>query len=216
MEGIGTFFLTFSMVLATNNGDISLMAPLITGLTLTAMIYSGAHISGAHFNPAVTLAMLMRGKMERNELFITLWRRSRARCWPQFWADSCFVAATAPIRTCTCTKTRFARYWRNSPAHLPGFTWRSTRHNGENTAGKCVFRIGHRLCGSGHDIPAGRYFGRFIQPGDRAGRHRDRHVESGRYPHLWSETYRCGGGGYGNEPLMRHPFLKPRNGASFF
>lgn len=68
-EGIGTFFLVFGYVLATNNGDIALMAPLVTGLALTAMTYAGAHVSGAHFNPAVTLAALMRGRMERNEAF---------------------------------------------------------------------------------------------------------------------------------------------------
>lgn len=68
-EGIGTFFLMFSTVMATNIGDIAIMAPLIIGLTLAAMIYASEHISGAHFNPAVTLAMLMRGKLARNEAF---------------------------------------------------------------------------------------------------------------------------------------------------
>ena len=40
------------------------MALLIAiGSVLMVMIYAGGHISGAHYNPAVTLAVLMRGKI---------------------------------------------------------------------------------------------------------------------------------------------------------
>jgi len=63
-EGIGTFFLVLTLVLTNNNGAGAL-APLAVGSILIAMIYAGSHISGAHFNPAVSLAMLMRGKIDR-------------------------------------------------------------------------------------------------------------------------------------------------------
>ena len=39
------------------------MAPLAIGATLMVMIYAGGHISGGHYNPAVTLAVLIRGRI---------------------------------------------------------------------------------------------------------------------------------------------------------
>jgi len=61
-EFIGTFFLVFAigMVVLKGKGDF---APLAIGATLMVMIYAGGHISGAHYNPAVTLAILIRGKI---------------------------------------------------------------------------------------------------------------------------------------------------------
>ncbi len=68
-EGIGTFFLMLTTVLASSNIDVAAAAPLAIGATLTMMVYAGAHISGAHFNPAVTLSSLMRGKIDRTDAF---------------------------------------------------------------------------------------------------------------------------------------------------
>ena len=61
-EFIGTFFLVFAIVTAVLGG--SPLAPLAIGVTLTAMIFAGGHISGAHYNPAVTLAVWIRGKID--------------------------------------------------------------------------------------------------------------------------------------------------------
>jgi aquaporin Z len=63
VELIGTFFLMFTigrMVLGANGGGD--MAPLAIGSALMVMIYAGGHISGGHYNPAVTLAVFLRGK----------------------------------------------------------------------------------------------------------------------------------------------------------
>jgi aquaporin Z len=56
-EFIGTFFLVIviGMDIIGGRGDLS---PLAIGSVLMCMIFAGAHISGAHYNPAVTLAVL--------------------------------------------------------------------------------------------------------------------------------------------------------------
>jgi len=62
VEFIGTFFLVITVVLAVN-GTAGNMAPIAIGSILMVMIYSGGHISGGHFNPAVTLGVWVRGKI---------------------------------------------------------------------------------------------------------------------------------------------------------
>lgn len=61
-EFIGTYFLVLAAGLAS--GDL---AVLIIGTTLMVMIFAGGHISGAHYNPAVTLAVLIRGRCTVND-----------------------------------------------------------------------------------------------------------------------------------------------------
>lgn len=63
-EFVGTFFLMLtigSTVLPPN--DAGAMAPLAIGAMLMVMVFAGGHVSGAHYNPAVTLAVFLRGKM---------------------------------------------------------------------------------------------------------------------------------------------------------
>jgi aquaporin Z len=60
-EFIGTFFLVFTIGLAVHSG--SPFAPLAIGSALMIMVYMGGHISGGHYNPAVTLAVAMRNKL---------------------------------------------------------------------------------------------------------------------------------------------------------
>lgn len=60
-EFLGTFFLMFTIAVAAVYGRAGEYAPLAIGLTLTAMVYAGGHISKAHYNPAVSLAFLIRG-----------------------------------------------------------------------------------------------------------------------------------------------------------
>jgi aquaporin Z len=61
-ELIGTFFLVLVIGLSGN--------PLAIGSILMVMVYMGGHISGAHYNPAVTLALLMRRKISVNEAIV--------------------------------------------------------------------------------------------------------------------------------------------------
>lgn len=60
-EFIGTFFLVFTVCAAVRSG--AMLAPLAIGAVLAAMIFAGGHISGGHFNPAVSLAAFVRGKL---------------------------------------------------------------------------------------------------------------------------------------------------------
>jgi len=61
VEAIGTFFLVFTVGAAV--GGATPFAPLAIGAVLMVMIYAGGHLSGGHYNPAVTLAVLVRHRI---------------------------------------------------------------------------------------------------------------------------------------------------------
>ena len=59
IEFLGTFFLVLIIGLSQN--------PVAIGLGLAVLVYMGAHISGAHYNPVVSLAMLINNQIELKE-----------------------------------------------------------------------------------------------------------------------------------------------------
>jgi aquaporin Z len=61
VEAIGTFMLVFTV--GTAVATRSQLAPLAIGASLMVMIYAGGHLSGGHYNPAVTLAVLVRRRI---------------------------------------------------------------------------------------------------------------------------------------------------------
>jgi aquaporin Z len=61
-EFIGTFFLVLAIGMTGNAA--------VAGATLMVMVFAGGHISGAHYNPAVTLAVLIRGKVSPTDAVI--------------------------------------------------------------------------------------------------------------------------------------------------
>ena len=65
VEFIGTFFLVFTVGMAVRHAGA--LAPLAIGAVLMVMVFAGGHVSGAHYNPAVSTAVLVRGKMAQNE-----------------------------------------------------------------------------------------------------------------------------------------------------
>ncbi len=69
VEFIGTFFLVFTVGMVVLEPGAGNLAPVAIGSVLAVMIYAGGHISGAHYNPAVTLAVWMRGKCDTKDVF---------------------------------------------------------------------------------------------------------------------------------------------------
>lgn len=66
VEFIGTFFLVFTVGIAVRTQ--APLAPIAIGSILMVMIFAGGHISGGHFNPAVTLAAFLRGRADRRDV----------------------------------------------------------------------------------------------------------------------------------------------------
>ena len=67
-EFIGTFFLALTICTAAVHGSAGEYAPFAIAATLMVMIYAVGHISGAHFNPAVTVAVWIRGACDKNDV----------------------------------------------------------------------------------------------------------------------------------------------------
>ena len=68
VEFIGTFFLVFTIGLVVIEPGAGSFVPLAIGSVLMVMVYAGGHISGAHYNPAVTLAVWIRGRCPSSDV----------------------------------------------------------------------------------------------------------------------------------------------------
>lgn len=62
MELVGTMFLTMAITLTGN--------PIAIGFMLAAMIIVGGHVSGGHFNPAVSLALFLRNRLSLHDTML--------------------------------------------------------------------------------------------------------------------------------------------------
>ena len=67
-EFIGTFFLVLTVGCAVIPGAAGVIPPLSIGAALMVMIFAGGHVSGGHYNPAVTLAVFIRGRCETKDV----------------------------------------------------------------------------------------------------------------------------------------------------
>ncbi|HZF02540.1 MAG TPA: aquaporin [Methylomirabilota bacterium] len=62
VEFIGTFFLVLAIGMAVIEPGAGNLAPIAIGAALMVMVYAGGHTSGAHYNPAITFAVWLRGR----------------------------------------------------------------------------------------------------------------------------------------------------------
>jgi aquaporin Z len=67
VEFIGMFVFVFTVGMATNKAGAGALAPLAIGSVLMVLVFAGGHVSGGHFNPAVSTAVFLRGRMAMSE-----------------------------------------------------------------------------------------------------------------------------------------------------
>ena len=65
-EFIGTFVLVLTIGLAGQQDGVT--APLAIGMALAVAVYAGGHVSGGHYNPAVSIAAWLRGALPAREV----------------------------------------------------------------------------------------------------------------------------------------------------
>jgi aquaporin Z len=68
VEFVGTFFLVFTVGCTVVGNGAGALAPLAIGSALMVMVFAGGHVSGGHYNPAVTLGVWLRGKCEAKDV----------------------------------------------------------------------------------------------------------------------------------------------------
>jgi aquaporin Z len=69
VEFIGTFFLVLTVGMTLIDPVVAAgFAPLAIGSALMIMVYAGGHVSGGHYNPAVTLAVWLRGRCPQSDV----------------------------------------------------------------------------------------------------------------------------------------------------
>ncbi len=84
VEFIGTFFLVFTVGATVIAPGAGVLAPLAIGASLMVMVYAGGHISGGHYNPAVTLSVWIRGKCETRDV-VPYWIAQVAAAFVAAW-----------------------------------------------------------------------------------------------------------------------------------
>jgi aquaporin Z len=84
VELIGTFFLVFTVGSTVISPGAGALAPIAIGASLMVMVFAGGHISGGHYNPAVTLAVWMRGRCDTKDV-IPYWIAQIAAAFIAAW-----------------------------------------------------------------------------------------------------------------------------------
>lgn len=64
VEAIGTFVLVFVVVMVLGVGQLATLTVLTYGFVVAGLVAALGHVSGGHFNPAITLAMLLAKKID--------------------------------------------------------------------------------------------------------------------------------------------------------
>jgi aquaporin Z len=96
-EFIGTFGLVFTVGTAVLTD--AAFAPLAIGAVLMVLVYAGGHISGAHYNPAVSLGVFLRGRLSQSEMGF-YWIAQLVAAFLAAWLAR-FTANPASVHTLT-------------------------------------------------------------------------------------------------------------------
>jgi aquaporin Z len=113
VEFIGTFFLVFTVGTTVVNTDAGVIPPLAIGFVLMVMVYAGGHISGGHYNPAVTTAVAIRGRMPAREVpayFLAQLTGSVFGAGGAYWLTGDNQAAGAPPPAYALSQLVFAEF----------------------------------------------------------------------------------------------------------
>jgi len=84
VEFIGTFFLVFTVGCTVIPPGAGELAPVAIGASLMVMVYAGGHVSGGHYNPAVSFAVWLRGKLPNIDL-LPYWAAQIAAAFVAAW-----------------------------------------------------------------------------------------------------------------------------------
>jgi len=68
VEFVGTFFLVLTVGMTSIGSGAGNLAPLAIGSALMIMVYAGGHVSGGHYNPAVTIGVWLRGRCPQTDV----------------------------------------------------------------------------------------------------------------------------------------------------
>jgi aquaporin Z len=107
-EFIGTFFLVLTVGCTVIPGAAGVIPPLAIGAALMVMVYAGGHISGGHFNPAVTTAVFIRGRCPAQDVI------------PYWVAQVAAAVLAALVAIFLCGKAGTPMEIKNVPAALAG------------------------------------------------------------------------------------------------
>src|SRR5260370_9771189 len=106
-EFIGTFFLVLTVGCTVIPGAAGVIAPLAIGASLMVMVFATGHISGGHLNPAVTLAVFLRGKFPAKDVI------------PYWTAQAAAGVVAGFVAVFLCGKSGTPMEITNVPAPLP-------------------------------------------------------------------------------------------------
>lgn len=84
VEFIGTFFLVLTIGCCVYSSQNGIIPPLAIGFVLMVMVYAGGYVSGGHYNPAVSLACLIRGVLNIKDMLF-------------YWISQIFAAFSAAV-----------------------------------------------------------------------------------------------------------------------
>ena len=169
-EFIGTFFLVLTIGCTVLAGDRAMIPPLAIGAALMVMVYAGGHMSGAHFNPAVTIGVWLRGRCKTADVVPYIGAQVAGAVAGRRW----------PRRSCGRTPP-----WTPPPLNMPraliaedalhvrACLRRAERRHVEEHAGQFLLWPGDWLHGADRRIRRRRHFRRRLQSGRAPRRHGD-------------------------------------------